>query len=197
MEKIKTLFALFWSMMKIGLFTFGGGYAMISLLDNEFVVRKKWIGSEEFMDLVTIAESTPGPIAVNCSTYIGYKRAGFLGAVFGTLGMCLPTFTIIYVISLFFNRFLAIVWVAAAFRGIQACVIFLILSAGIKLFKKIKKSPFNIFAMSATFVLIVTFSLLSVTFSSIFYILIFAFLGFVVYGIGYLKDKSDKKEERK
>ena len=196
MEKIKSLFALFWSMMNVGLFTFGGGYAMISLLDNEFVVRKQWIGSEEFMDLVTIAESTPGPIAVNCSTYIGYKRAGFLGAVFGTLGMCLPTFTIIYVISLFFNRFLAIAWVAAAFRGIQACVIFLILSAGIKLFKKIKKSPFNIFAMSVTFVLMVTFSLLSVTFSSIFYILIFAFLGFVVYGIGYLKDESDKKEER-
>ena len=86
MEKIKSLFMLFWSMMKVGLFTFGGGYAMISLLDNEFVVRKKWIESDEFMDLVTIAESTPGPIAVNCSTYIGYKRAGFLGAVFGTLG---------------------------------------------------------------------------------------------------------------
>ena len=90
-------------MMKIGMFTFGGGYAMINLLDNEFVERKKWLGSEEFMNLVTIAESTPGPIAINCSTYIGYKKAGFLGALFATLGMCIPSFAIIYLISLFFN----------------------------------------------------------------------------------------------
>ena len=74
MKKIKFLCELFLSMMKIGMFTFGGGYAMINLLDNEFVERKKWIDSEEFMDIVTIAESTPGPIAINCSTYIGYKR---------------------------------------------------------------------------------------------------------------------------
>ena len=103
MKKIKTVFELFLSMLKIGLFTFGGGYAMIHLLDNVFVSKKKWIESDEFMDLVVIAESTPGPIAINCSTYIGYKRAGFWGALFATLGMCIPSFVIIFLISLFFS----------------------------------------------------------------------------------------------
>ena len=95
-------------MMKIGLFTFGGGYAMINILDNEFVVKKKWIDSDEFMDVVTIAESTPGPIAINCSTFIGYKKMGLIGAIVATLGMCIPSFVIIYLISLFFNQFLAL-----------------------------------------------------------------------------------------
>ena len=144
MRKIKPLFEIFFSMLKIGLFTFGGGYAMIHLLDDTFVSRKKWISEEEFLDLVTVAESTPGPIAINCSTYIGYKKMGFLGAVFATLGMCLPSFGIIYLISLFFDRFLEIKAVASAFRGIQACVVFLILSAGIKMLKKIKKNAFTL-----------------------------------------------------
>ena len=108
MKRLRSLFQLFLSMFKIGLFTFGGGYAMINLLDNEFVGRKKWIESDEFMDLVAIAESTPGPIAINCSTYIGYKREGILGALFATAGMCLPSFVIIYLISLFFDSFLSI-----------------------------------------------------------------------------------------
>ena len=132
MKKIKEFFVLFFSMLKIGLFTFGGGYAMISLLDRECVERRKWLSSDEFVDLVTIAESTPGPIAINCATYVGYKHSGVLGAVGATLGMCTPSFVIIYLISLFFDSFLSIGWVAEAFRGIQACVIFLILSAGIK-----------------------------------------------------------------
>ena len=108
MKKSQNLIDLFLSMLKIGLFTFGGGYAMIHLLENEFVTRRRWIESGEFMDLVAIAESTPGPIAINCSTYIGYKREGVLGAVFATIGMCVPSFTIIYLISLFFNSFLEI-----------------------------------------------------------------------------------------
>lgn len=184
-------------MLKIGLFTFGGGYAMIHILDNEFVTKKKWIDSDEFMDLVTIAESTPGPIAINCSTYIGYKKSGFIGAFFATLGMCLPTFTIIFVISLFFDRFLEITWFASAFRGIQVCVIFIIFSAGIKLFKKLKKTPFNLIGISLTFISIVTLSLLSVSFSSIFYILIFAFIGFSVFFVGYVKERRAAKEEEK
>ena len=128
MSKVKLLLNLFLSMLKIGLFTFGGGYAMIHILDSEFVVKKKWLDSEEFLDLVAIAESTPGPIAINCATYIGYKKAGFWGSLFSTVGMCIPSFTIIYLISLFFNTFLSIAWVASAFRGIQVCVVFLILS---------------------------------------------------------------------
>ena len=82
-------------MLKIGLFTFGGGYAMIALLENEFVSKRAWIDKEEFLDMAAIAESTPGPIAINAATYIGYKKAGFLGAAISTLGMCIPSFVII------------------------------------------------------------------------------------------------------
>lgn len=184
-------------MLKIGLFTFGGGYAMINILDNEFVVKKKWIDSDEFMDVVTIAESTPGPIAINCSTFIGYKKMGLIGAIVATLGMCVPSFAIIYLISLFFNQFLAISAVASAFKGIQVCVIFLIFSAGFKMLKKIKKSVFNITVMSLTFIAMVTFSLFSVSFSSIFYILIFGLVGLFIYTVGYLRGKNQGKEEKK
>ena len=189
MKKARELAALFWSMLKIGLFTFGGGYAMINLLDNEFVERKRWIGGEEFVNLVTIAESTPGPIAINCATFIGYKKSGVFGAVFATVGMCAPSLAIIYLISLFFDSFLSVSWVASAFRGIQVAVVFLILSAGIKMLKKIKKKAFNIGVVLITFAVSVTFSLLSVTFSSIFYILIFGMVGLFTYAIDRIKSE--------
>lgn len=197
MRKLKSLFRLFLSMFKIGLFTFGGGYAMINLLDNEFVNNKKWINSDEFLDLVAIAESTPGPIAINCSTYIGYKREGILGAIAATIGMCLPSFVIIYCISLFFDKFLSIIWVSAAFKGIQACVVFLIFSAGVKMLKKVKKTPFNITAISVTVVAMVVFSMLSIKFSSIFYILIFSGISLLVYSVKYINSKSSAKEGEK
>ncbi len=184
-------------MMKIGVFTFGGGYAMISLLENEFVSRKKWIESDEFLDLVTIAESTPGPIAINCATYIGYKREGILGAVFGTLGMCIPSFAIIFVISVFFDRFMEITWVASAFRGIQVCVIYLILSAGYRMFKKIKKNAFNLTVIFITFTAMVAFSLFAVRFSTIFYILIFGVLGLSIYLTKEFKSKKSCEEDKK
>ena len=195
LNKIKTYGQLFLSMLKIGLFTFGGGYAMINLLDNEFVERKKWIDGDEFMNLVTIAESTPGPIAINCATFIGYKRARILGSVAATVGMCIPSLAIIYLISLFFNQFLAIPWVESAFRGIQVCVVFLIFSAGLKMLKKMKKSAFNITVLSLTLVSVITLSLLSVGFSSIFYILIFGTVGLLLYTVRYVKDKLAEKEE--
>ena len=194
--RLKSLWLLFINMLKIGLFTFGGGYAMIHLLENEFVSKKKWIEEDEFMDLVAIAESTPGPIAINCSTYIGYKKERILGAVLATLGMCIPSFTIIFFISLFFNQFLSIGWVASAFKGIQVCVVFLILSAGVKMLKKMKKKPFNLIVMSATFLCMVAFGVFAVSFSSIFYILISGLVGLLIYLIGYFKSKKspEKKE---
>ena len=195
-RRLKSLWLLFINMLKIGLFTFGGGYAMIHLLENEFVSKKKWIEEDEFMDLVAIAESTPGPIAINCSTYIGYKKEKILGAVLATLGMCIPSFTIIFLISLFFNQFLSIGWVASAFKGIQVCVVFLILSAGVKMLKKMKKKPFNLIVMSATFLCMVAFGVFAVSFSSIFYILISGLVGLLIYLIGYFKSKKspEKKE---
>ena len=196
MKKAKLFFELFLSMLKIGLFTFGGGYAMINILDNEFVTRKGWLDGEEFLDLVTVAESTPGPIAINCSTYIGYKKLGFVGVLVATVGMCLPSFTIIYLISLFFNRFIEIPLVASAFKGIQACVVFLVLSAGLKMLKKVKKNAFNITVMALTFVTFVTFSLLSVNFSSIFYILIFGALGLFLYTVRHISEKKRKGDRK-
>ena len=195
MQRLKTLFLLFLSMLKVGLFTFGGGYAMIHILEHEFVEKKAWIDREEFLDLVVVAESTPGPIAINCSTYIGYKKEKILGALFATLGMVLPSFTIIYFISLFFNLFLSITMVASAFKGIQVCVIFLILSAGIKMLKKIKKTPFSLIVMGITFVCMLVFSIFSVNFSSIFYILISGTLGVLLYAIGRMRSKTEEKNK--
>ena len=194
-ERLKSLWLLFINMLKIGLFTFGGGYAMIHLLENEFVSKKKWIEEDEFMDLVAIAESTPGPIAINCSTYIGYKKEKILGAVLATLGMCIPSFTIIFFISLFFNQFLSIGWVSSAFKGIQVCVVFLILSAGVKMLKKMKKKPFNLIVMAATFLCMVAFGVFAVSFSSIFYILISGLVGLLIYLIGYFKSKKAPEQK--
>lgn len=180
---------LFLIMLKIGLFTFGGGYAMIALLENEFVAKRKWIDSEEFTDMVAIAESTPGPIAINSATYIGYKTGGVLGSAISTVAVCIPSFVIIYLISLFFNAFLEIEWVAAAFRGIQLCVIFLIFSAGIKMLVKMKKSAFNITVLFATTACMLLFSIFAVDFSSIFYILISGALGLIIYLIKLAKNR--------
>lgn len=188
-RKAKALLELFWSMFKIGLFTFGGGYAMIHLLENEFVQKKKWLTDEEFFDLVTIAESTPGPVAINCSTYIGYKTHKFIGSIVGTTAMCLPSFTIIFVISLFFDAFLANQYINAAFRGIQVCAIFLILCAGIKMFKKLKLSPLNILIFVATLAAMILVSIFGAKFSSIFYILISGGIGLMLYSIVFIKDK--------
>lgn len=100
-SKGKRLVGIFLSMLKIGAFTFGGGYAMVALLENEFVSQKGWMSKDEFLDLVAIAESTPGPLAINSATYIGYRVAGIAGAALGTLAVCLPSFFVIFLISLF------------------------------------------------------------------------------------------------
>ena len=191
---MKKLFNLFFTMLKIGLFTFGGGYAMIALMESEFVTKKKYLDSDEFMDVVAIAESTPGPIAINLATYIGYKQKKFLGSLLATVGMCIPSFAIIYVISLFLNRFLEIEIIASAFKGIQVGVIFIIFMAGLKMLKNMKKTAFNITILSLTVVISVVFSIMMVNFSAIFYILFSGFLGLVIYLIGYFKNKGDKRK---
>lgn len=169
------------TMMKIGLFTFGGGYAMIALLEAELVTKKKWLTREEFLDMVAISESTPGPIAINAATYIGYKRCGFLGALLATVGVVLPSFVIIYAISLFFDAFLSLTLVAKAFRGIQIGVIFLILSAGIKMLRGTKRTPFSLFILGATVLSMLALSLLAVRFSTVLYILIAGTVGASLY----------------
>ena len=179
---------LFLTMLKIGLFTFGGGYAMIVLLENEFVTKRKWIEKDEFLDLVAIAESTPGPIAINAATYIGYKVIGVIGSLIATVAVCIPSFIIIYAISRFFDAFLSLTLVAYAFRGIQVCVVWLILSAGLKMLRQMKKTPFNVVILCAVITCMVAFSLLSIRFSTIFYILICGGIGLFAYLVGLLRN---------
>ena len=193
MGKIKGYLWLFLTMLKIGLFTFGGGYAMIALLENEFVEKKEWLDKDEFLDVAAIAESTPGPIAINAATYIGYKNSGVIGSMIATLGICIPSFVIIYAISLFFDAFLSLTLVAYAFKGIQICVVYLILTAGLKMLKQMKKTVFNMIISSVTLVCMVVFSLFAVKFSTIFYILISGICGVVVYLIG--KVRREKKHD--
>ena len=190
MSKLKKYALLFLTMLKIGFFTFGGGYAMIALLENEFVSKKKWIDKDEFLDVAAIAESTPGPIAINSATYIGYKNAGVFGSVVATLGICIPSFVIIYAISLFFDAFLSLTYVAYAFKGIQICVVYLILSAGLKMLRQLKKSIFNVVVVFATIVCMVTLSVLAVKFSTIFYILLSGTAGVIVHLLGKLKKEG-------
>ena len=185
---MKKLLVLFLTMLKIGLFTFGGGYAMIALLEAEFVSKRKWIEAEEFLDLVAIAESTPGPIAINAATYIGYKQAGFFGSLASTVGVCIPSFVIIFVISLFFDAFLSLRLVAAAFRGIQVCVVYLIFSAGLKMFRNMKKAPFQMVILGAVTVCMIAFSLFAVRFSTIFLILICGCIGLGGYVLSMVKE---------
>ncbi len=145
---------------------------MISLLENEFVVRKKWLDRDEFLDMVAIAESTPGPVAVNSATYIGYRVGGAAGSALSTVAVALPSFVIIYVISLFLDDFLSLEWVGYAFSGIQVCVVYLILSAGLRMMKDIGKRPLAVFIFLSVLVLSVLFYFFSVPFSSVFFILI-------------------------
>ena len=184
------LLSLFLSFLKIGAFTFGGGYAMIALLENEFVSRKKWLDRDEFLDILAVAESTPGPIAVNTATYIGYRIAGVLGSLVSTLAVCLPAFCIIFVISLFFDKFLELTWVGYAFRGVQVAVVYLIASAGWKVLKGLKKTVFSMVVFSVVLIAFILLSLFAVSFSSVFYILIAGALGLTLYLIGEARSRA-------
>ena len=123
------LLNLFFTFMKIGLFAFGGGHAMIPLIEHACVEKKNWITHDEMRNLTIIAESTPGPISINCATYVGYKQKGLLGAIVATIGMVLPSLIILFVISLFLDRFLEITWIYNAFLGIKCAVGILIIDA--------------------------------------------------------------------
>ena len=161
------LWELFYIFAKIGLFTFGGGYAMISIIEETCVERKKWISHEEMMNMTVIAESTPGPIAINCATYVGYKIAGFVGATVATFGMVLPSFVVIFVISKFLDNFLEITWIAHAFHGIKIAVGILIFDAAITMIGKMKKKALPMFIMSCSFAVMMLVNIFSWSFSSI------------------------------
>ena len=145
----KELFILFVTFFKIGIICFGGGYTMISLIERDVVEKKNWLTTKEMMDIIAIAESTPGPIAINTATYIGTKRAGIMGALACTFGVVLPSFIIIFAISLFVEEFRNLTYVAYAFKGIRVAVLVLILNAVIKMFGSVEKTVFSIVVLLA------------------------------------------------
>lgn len=174
---------LFSTFFKIGLFTFGGGYAMLSLVEHICVQQKQWISEKELLHITIIAESTPGPVAINCASYVGRKNAGLLGACSATLGVVLPSFVIIYLISIFLDSFLDIPLVWKAFQGIKIAVSYLIIRTGLKMFKKCKKSALHLFVFASCFLASLTKSLFSLRFSSIYLILasgVFAFFFYLL-----------------
>ncbi len=187
-QEAKSLGTLFFTFFKIGLFTFGGGYAMIALLEEEFIQRRKWLDKDEFLDMAAIAESTPGPVAINSATYLGYKLAKVPGAATATVAVCLPSFLIIYAISLFFEQFTQLTVIANAFKGIQVCVIYLIFSAGVRMLKALDKSPFATGVLAAVMLVMVGLSLAGVSISSILLILLSGAAGVAAWLIGRRKE---------
>lgn len=173
MKKV-SLWQIFITFFKTGLFTFGGGYAMIAILEEELVAKKNWITSQDMLDMLVIAESTPGVIAVNTATSVGYRLRGILGAILATLGVVLPSFVIICGLSFVIELVADNVWYQAAFKGVQACVIVLVINAFIKMSKNIKRDWFNVVVLLASFA-VATFT----RFNVIFLILIGGVLGLI------------------
>lgn len=185
---------LFITFAKIGAFTFGGGYAMISLIEHECVEKKQWITAQELMDVTVIAESTPGPVAINCATYTGYKRGGLRGAVSATVGMVLPSFLVLLFISSFMDRLLQYAVVENAFRGIRVAVGFLIARAGFSMTgKQLRQTGHRYISAGfvvAFFLLVMVLNLLEISFSTIYLILIAGILGFCIYSVPEREEKK-------
>ena len=150
---------LFFTFFKIGLFTFGGGYAMIPLIHKEAVETHQWIDDKEILDILAIAESTPGPMAINSATFVGYKVGGAWGSFFATLGVVIPSFFIILFISLFYQSFRENEWVNYAFMGIRAGVAVLLINATIRLSKALHANIFNIVLIVLAFIATVFFDI--------------------------------------
>ncbi len=184
---------LFTTFAKIGLFTFGGGYAMIALIENECVEKKGWITTDDLSTVTAIAESTPGPIAINCATFTGYMQAGFAGAVSATLGMITPSFLIIYLISMFFDNFLEITFIASAFKGIKIAVGILIFQAAVNMIKKMKKKLRPRLFMITAFSAMMVINIFAVRFSTIWLLIIAAFTNVLIFRITAAGQKKEAK----
>ena len=158
------LLILFLTFMKIGALTFGGGYAMIPIIEEEVTKKRKWISEIEIMDILAISESTPGPIAVNTATYVGYKVAGIAGGIFATIGLAIPSFVIIFVISFFYQDFMKWPVIAAMFKGLKVGVIILLFSAVLRLRKGVKVNLVGTILFVSTLSIMLVFSFIDIGF---------------------------------
>jgi chromate transporter len=181
--KRKNCLSLFTSFFKIGAFTFGGGLAMIPLIQKEAVESHKWISDDELLEIVAIAESTPGPIAINSATFVGHKVAGFWGSLCATLGVVLPSFIIISIIARVLDQFQQFKAVQYAFYGIRAGVLALVLQSLVKMYKKCPKNPVAYGLMAISFI--------GATFLDINVLLIIVFCGIVGLVSSNLKAKGE------
>lgn len=192
---INILIDLFLTFAKIGLFTFGGGYALISMIENNCVERKKWITHDEMMYVTVIAESTPGPIAINCATFTGYKKAGLPGAVVATFGIIVPSFVIIYLISLFLDNFLELTIIANAFKGIKIAVGILILDAAVTMIKKMHRKETSAIIMVCSCIAMLCINIFSFNFSSFSLMLISAAASLIIFiQNGIFKQKTGESK---
>ncbi len=166
---------------------------MISLLQNELVGKRKWIEEGEFLNVVAVAESTPGPIAINCATYVGHKLLGFWGSVIATVAIAIPSFVIIYLITLFLDKFMAIELIQKAFLGIKAAVAVLIIAAGLRMLKKSKKSVFMWTLFILTSAALILLNIYAINFSAIYLILFGAAVGLIFYSIASVIKKRNTK----
>ena len=178
---MRILIDLFFTFAKMGLFTFGGGYAMISLIEHTCVDQKAWITHDDMMNVTVIAESTPGPIAINCATFVGYRQKGFVGALVATLGMTLPSFCMIYLISMFLDDFLDIVWIANAFEGIKIAVGLLILDVALTMLKKARKKRITDVIMMCSFGAMLLIDLFALHFSTIALLLVAGIVSLILF----------------
>ena len=191
-NSLKNLLILFLTFLKLGIFSIGGGPTMLTLIQGEFVDKKKWLDNDELMEMTAIAESTPGPIAINLATYLGYKKGGFFGALVSTLGVIITPFVLMFCISLFLENILTNQAVQYAFMGVKVGVVFLLLKVSITLIKGVKKDWFGVTLLLLVTVSMVLITIFSVNFSAIYFILMGALLGLLVYGI-IPKKKGEKK----
>ncbi len=191
-SRLFQIFILFITFMKIGTFTFGGGYAMIPIIQKEVVEKRKWADNSDILDILAISESTPGPISVNAATYIGFRVAGFWGSLFATLGLIIPSFVVIYIISFFYETFMSWTIVQAAFKGLSIGVIVLLFMAVNKLRKAIPNNILSIVLFTLTLVGMLSYNLFQIKIPSI--SLIFIGLGLVVGLVMTLITRKEKKK---
>lgn len=179
-NKKPNLFEIIFTFFKIGLFTFGGGYSMISLIMKECVEKKKWLTELEFLDIMSIAEITPGPVAINTATYVGYKQRKVLGGILATLGVCLPSLIIIILISIFYNKLISFDIINYALKGILSAVSILILFSAIKLFKTNNKAS-NVYVSIIFIVITLLLNIFVPNLSTILIILSGGIFGLIIY----------------
>ena len=180
---MKELFDLFWTFCKIGALTFGGGYAMLPLIQREIVENKKWSTEKEILDYYAVGQCTPGVIAVNTATFIGYKLRGIIGGIVATLGVIFPSIVIILIIATFLQNFADLAIVQSAFAGIRVAVVALIITTVVKLIKSSIKDYLGVIKAIIAFVISAFIGL-----SPVYVVIAAALTGFISKGL-----RGDKK----